>query len=363
MNKKIVIVGSTGKLGTKLLNYTHKYSIPIYCITCFKNYKKLKIQKDKYKINKSVVISEKNDENKFFKILEKKINIIYFLDFGSSSLKYLNHFLKFNINSIIAIANKEMIIAGGSLLQSKIKKSKNIFVPLDSEHFSLTNSNIANNKIQKVFITASGGPFYFNKKINLSSVSKKKVLSHPKWKMGNNNLIDSSNFINKILEIYELSYIYNIPLSKIDFLISKEAYVHSIVHYKDNTLTINAFINDMIITLIKPLSYFYKIKSLPIKKNYLNINNLKIQTPNDKRFPIFKFKNKLMKLSHSEQINLMIINNLAHKLYLTDKLEYNNIVKYVMSKIKNKSHNINFKSFDSIIKFISTKNDYYKTNV
>ena len=70
---------------------------------------------------------------------------------------------------------------------------------------------------------------------------KKKVLSHPKWKMGKNNLIDSSNFINKILEIYELSYIYNIPLNKIDFLISKEAYIHSIIHYNDNTLSFNCF--------------------------------------------------------------------------------------------------------------------------
>ena len=86
------------------------------------------------------------------------------------------------------------------------------------------------NNIKKIYITASGGPFYFNKKINLNKVKFKKVLSHPKWKMGKNNLIDSSNFINKILEIYELSYIYNIDLNKIDFLISKEAYIHSIIH-------------------------------------------------------------------------------------------------------------------------------------
>ena len=77
--------------------------------------------------------------------------------------------------------------------------------------------------------------------------------------MGKNNLIDSSNFVNKILEIYELSYIYNIPLNKIDFLVSKEAYIHSIIHYKDNTLSFNCFLNDMIITLLKPLSFFMKL--------------------------------------------------------------------------------------------------------
>ena len=76
-----------------------------------------------------------------------------------------------------------MIIAGGSLLQSKINQTKNTFIPLDSEHFSLLNSNTNMNDIKKIFITASGGPFYFNKKINLNNVNSKLVLSHPKWKM------------------------------------------------------------------------------------------------------------------------------------------------------------------------------------
>ena len=251
MKCNIVIVGSTGKLGIKLLNFTYKNNISIYGITCFKNFKKLSNQKIKHSIKNSFILSKKNDQFKFFKLLEKKIDIIYFLDFGSFSLRYLEHFLNFNNNSIVAVANKELIIAGGSLLQSKIKKTNNYFIPLDSEHFSLSNLNINNKNVQKIYITASGGPFYFNKNINLSKVSYDKVLSHPKWNMGKNNLIDSSNFINKILEIYELSHIFNISLKKIDFLISREAYVHSIVHFSDNAVSMNCFANDMIITLIK----------------------------------------------------------------------------------------------------------------
>ena len=82
----------------------------------------------------------------------------------------------------------------------------------------------------------------------------------------------------------------------------------------------------MIITLIKPLSFFYKIKPSPLKQNYLNVDNLIVEKPKDTRFTFFKYKNKLLKLSHSEQIKLMIINNLAHKLYLSDKLKYNAIM-------------------------------------
>ncbi len=188
MSIKIVIIGSTGKLGDKLLNFLGTHSIKILCSTCYKNKKKLLLQRDKYKIKNCFSLKNKIDQNKFVKFLEQKIDIIYFLDYGSLSLKYLNHFLKFNNNSVIAIANKEMIIAGGSLLHSKLKKTNSLFIPLDSEHFSLTNSKINQNNIQKIFITASGGPFYFNKKINLNSVTQNKVLSHPKWKMGYNNL-------------------------------------------------------------------------------------------------------------------------------------------------------------------------------
>lgn len=362
MNVKIIIVGSTGKLGTKLLNYTNKNSIPVYGVTCFTNSKKIILQQKKYSIKKSFVLSRKNDQLRFIRTLKSKISIIYFLDFGSFSLKYLNHFLNFNHHSVIAIANKEMIIAGGKLLQSKIKKNNNTFIPLDSEHFSLSNLNI-NKNIQKIFITASGGPFYFKKNINLSSVSSNKVLSHPKWKMGKNNLIDSSNFINKILEMYELSYIFNIPLDKIDFLISKEAYVHSIVHFTDNTLSMNCFINDMLLTLIKPLSFFYKIEPMKLNYKYLNINNLKIEKPIDNRFQIFRYKKKLMKLTHSDQIKLMIINNHAHKLYLSNKLKYNGIVNYIMNELNRNLSEIKLNSFLNILKFISKNNNLYNTDV
>ena len=81
MNVKIVIVGSTGKLGTKLLNYTNKHSIPIYGITCYRNYIKLNNQKNKYKINKSFILNNSIDRNKFLKLLHEKINILYFLDY------------------------------------------------------------------------------------------------------------------------------------------------------------------------------------------------------------------------------------------------------------------------------------------
>ena len=214
MTSKILILGSSGVLGSKLLKYCQTQNINIYAITCYTNIKKLNFQKNKYNIPFAFCLSNKDDNLRFKKFInQKKFKIIYFLDFGSPSLKYLDIILKNNSGSFLPIANKEMIIAGGSLLIKKIKLSNNILIPLDSEHFSLFRLKPYNNEIKKIYITASGGPFYFKKNINIDKVKINRVLDHPKWKMGINNLIDSSNFINKILEIFELSIIYQIDIN------------------------------------------------------------------------------------------------------------------------------------------------------
>ena len=267
MKNNILIIGSTGKLGSKLLNYTHKEKISIKVITCFRNKKKLLSQKKKYNIEKSYVLSHSTDNKSFLNLVSKsKFSIVYFLDYGSSSLIFLNKILENNTRCTIAIANKEMIVAGGHLLINKILTSKNYLVPLDSEHFSLFRLNPKDIETKYLYITASGGPFYFNKKINLNKVSQKEVTSHPKWRMGINNSIDSSNFINKILEMFELSIIFTIDISKIDFLVSREAFIHSLIYYKDNTININCFENNMLIPLVKPLTDNLKSTELNFTK-------------------------------------------------------------------------------------------------
>ena len=113
----------------------------------------------------------------------------------------------------------------------------------------------------------------------------------------------------------------------------------------------------MLITLVKPLSYFYKINSKLKDQNYLSLNNLKIEKPNDKRFKLLKYRKKLFKLSHSDQINLMIINNSAHKLYLSNKFKNSKIIDYIMTEILKNSTNVNLTNVKSILKYISLKID------
>jgi len=164
MKRKILILGSTGKLGTKLLYYCYKNNLKISAITCFTNLKKVQRQKIKFNVNKFFCLSKSKDELNFLDYLKNNnFSVVYFLDYGSYSLKYLNIILNNNTKCILAIANKELLIAGGSVISNMIKRTKNYLMPLDSEHFSLLNSNNNNNQISKLYITASGGPFYFKK--------------------------------------------------------------------------------------------------------------------------------------------------------------------------------------------------------
>ena len=354
MKNKILILGSTGKLGTKLLLYCLKNNLKISAITCYTNMQKIQKQKIRSNIKNVFCLSLKKDELTFLDYLKNnKFNIVYFLDYGSYSLKYLNIILNNNSKSILAIANKEILIAGGGVLINKINSTNNSLIPLDSEHFSLLNVNNNNNQIKKLYITASGGPFYFKKNLDLNNVTLNQVLAHPKWLMGINNSIDSSNFINKILEIYEMSSIYNIDLEKINFVISKEAFVHSIIIYKDNTISLNCFDNNMLLALIKPLTILYNSKELRINvKNYLNINNFKFQEFSDNRFKIHKYFKYLRSFDHSHQILFMILNNIAQKKYLNGNLKYNNIIDFIMKSISTNNLNVKLNTIDDILRYI-----------
>ena len=282
------------------------------------------------------------------------------MDYGSSSLFFLDIILKNNTGCTIAIANKEMIVAGGHLLRNLIIRSKNVLLPLDSEHFSLFRLNPKDIETKYLYITASGGPFYFNKKIDLNKVSQKEVTSHPKWKMGINNSIDSSNFINKILEIFELSIIFNINILKIDFLISREAFIHSLIRFKDNTVNINCFENNMLIPLIKPLTQDLKSNELNFtSKKYLDFKNLKLEIFNDKRFKIYKYLKKIKKFTHNQQISFMILNNCAHYSYLNGDLSYANIIDFIFDNIEPQK-DMKFTNFHDILKYIEVLKSKYE---
>ena len=159
-------------------------------------------------------------------------------------------------------------------------------------------------------------------------------MNHPKWDMGKNNSIDSSNFINKVLEILELSIIYDIDINKIDFLVSKNAYVHSMILYKNSTVLINCFENNMLIPMISPLIKIFNSKKIKttVSKNF-DISNFQLEFMNDKRFKIKSYFKRIKEFNHLERIYFLILNNIAHSMYLNNKLKYNMILNFIFKNM------------------------------
>ena len=235
MKKKIAILGSTGSIGKTLINILKKdkKNFNIVLLSAKNNYKELLKQAKLFKVKNLIVTNPEsftkikkqdysknikiyNSFNEFKKIFHSKVDYTMSSITGIEGLKPTLDIIKFSKK--IAIANKESIICGWNLINFQLKKNKTKFIPVDSEHFSLWYGlkDINNKIIDKIYLTASGGPFIKTPLKKLKNVSVREALKHPNWKMGNKISIDSATMINKIYEVIEAKNIFNLSYKQIE---------------------------------------------------------------------------------------------------------------------------------------------------
>ena len=312
MKKKIAILGSTGSIGQSLINIISKdkKNFKIILLTTNKNYRKLFDQAKKFNVknliitDKKIFLKIKNDKiSKGFNIsnnfenLEKvfknsKIDYVMSSIIGIDGLyptiKIIKHTKK------IAIANKEAIICGWSLIRKELFKYKTKFIPVDSEHFSVwfgTKDN--SNNISKIYLTAFGGPFLKKNKKSLNNISISSALNHPNWRMGKKISIDSATMMNKVFEIIEARNIFDIPLNKISILTHPKSYIHAIIKFTNGMIKLIAHDTTMEIPIFNTLfsNENKKFKSFNIKLDLLN--NLEFCHVDKERFLVVKILDKL----------------------------------------------------------------------
>ena len=344
----INIFGSTGTIGAKSLKLINKYfpNLKIDLITANNNYKKFILQINLYK-PKAVYLNNPKYSKKLSKNIPKNILILNKLNIheylrntktdltilaisGIHALEYINSIS--NNTSNLGLVNKESIVSAGHLLNKILLKTNTKLFPLDSEHYSLNNFKIINKNIHKIYLTASGGPFLKidNNKIYNAKISQ--VIKHPKWKMGQKNSIDSATLSNKILEIIEAKYLFNIPFNKLDIVIHPEAFIHSIIEFNDFQSNLNYFYPDMFIPIINFISKVSLTISKPvkIKKFYFNKSNQFNFYDVDKiKFPIYKLLKDLDFNNPLNAIKFNIANEHAVNLFLTKKIKFGDIYKYI----------------------------------
>ena len=337
--KKIIILGSTGSIGKQTLEIIKKdkNKFKILLLSTDKNINLISKQIKTFKVKNIVVTNKKKYrilKKRFkkikifpgFKKMEKEL--ILKADYTMSAISGIEG-LRPTINIIkktkrIAIANKESLICGWSLIQKELKKHKTEFIPVDSEHFSIWSviKDYQKSDIEKVILTASGGPF-LNKKIK-KNVSLKDAISHPNWSMGKKISIDSATMMNKIFEIIEAKKIFNIGLNKFEILIHPKSYIHAIVKLKNGLIKIIAHDTDMKIPISNSIymgdnnQNFIKSKKINIKI----LNSLNLQKVRIKKFPVIKILNKITKKESLFDTVLVSINDELVNLFLENKIKF-----------------------------------------
>ena len=350
MKKKIAILGSTGSIGKTLINIVKqdKKNFEIILLSAEGNYKELLKQAKFFKVKNLIITNEEsynkirkvkfskkiniyNNFNNFKKIFKKKIDYTMSSISGIQGLKPTIEIIKFT--NKIAIANKEAIICGWDLIQKELKKNKTEFIPVDSEHFSIWYAlrDINKNLIEKIYLTASGGPFLNKPLKKLKKVNYKQAIKHPNWKMGKKISIDSATMMNKVFEIIEAKKIFDISYKKLSILIHPKSYVHAIIKLKNGLTKIVVHDTNMKIPIFNSLYSSSKIinsKNINLK----TLNNLNFKTVDFRRFPLTKILNNLPEKSSLFETILVSINDKLVELFLNNKIKFTDISK--------KMHNI-----------------------
>ena len=374
MKKKIIVLGSTGTIGKIFLNIIKKdiKDIDIILLTANKNITELLKQLKIFKV-KNIIINDKknflkikkklkndkiniyNNYNSLDKIL-KKTKVDYTLNAisGLSGLSPTLDIIKFTKK--IAIANKESIICGWSLINNRLIKYKTKFIPIDSEHFSIWSliHETKNFNVDKVFITASGGPFNSYPIHKFKNITINQALNHPKWKMGKKISIDSATLMNKVFEIIEAKKIFNYKYDQLKILIHPNSYVHGIVKFKNGLTKMLIHDTNMKIPIFNS---FYSNFEKKIKTNDLDLNllnNLNFKDVDSVKFPVSKILKKMPNKDSLFETVIVSANDKLVDLFLKKKITFNNISFFLLKITEmhefQKFKKINVKDVDQIVK-------------
>ena len=362
MKKKIAILGSTGSIGKCLIDIIKrdKKNFEIVLLTSNKNYKELLKQAKFFKVKNIIITNvecynklKKNNNSKkikiynnfenFKKIFKKKIDYTMSSISGIQGLKPTIEIIKYTKK--IAIANKESIICGWDLIEKSLNKHKTKFIPVDSEHFSIWYAlkDIEKNLIEKIYLTASGGPFLDKSLKNLNKVNIKQVTNHPNWKMGKKISTDSATMINKVFEVIEAKKLFKISYQKLAIIIHPKSYVHAIIKLKNGITKIIVHDTNMKIPIFNSLYSSKKIINSK-KLDFETLNNLDFKAVDPIKFPLIKVLKMLPNNTSLFETILVSINDKFVELFLSNKIKFTDI-----SRKMNKMFNLyNFKKYKKI---------------
>ena len=342
MKKRIAITGSTGSVGTQALEVIREQSdfFLVEVLTAGNN-SELLIKQAKEFVPNAVVIADESKYNEVSEALSElpvkvyagqeaiaqivesgEIDIVLTAMVGYAGLLPTMNAIK--AKKTIALANKETPVAAGDLITS-LAKEKNVEIyPVDSEHSAIFQCLAGElyNPIEKIYLTASGGPFRGKSLEFLKSVTKKQALRHPNWNMGDKITIDSATLMNKGLEAIEAKWLFNLKPEQIEVIVHPQSIIHSIVQFEDSSMKAQMGLPDMKLPIQYALTYPKRLKSKFNRFNFLDYPELTFEKPDVNNFRNLAIAFEALKRGGNTACVMNAANETAVEAFLKDKISF-----------------------------------------
>ena len=356
--KKIAILGSTGSIGTQTLEVisANKNIFEVELLSAFSNYKLLITQALLYK-PKTIIFGD-NSKEKIIRDSLKNENIeIYFGE------KSLNDFLNYSYPDIVltalvgksgliptincikkgidlALANKETLVVAGNIISKLCKEKKVNIYPVDSEHSAIFQCLVGEKteEIDKIILTASGGPFRNKKLDELKNITKKEALNHPNWEMGEKITIDSSTLMNKGLEVIEAKFLFDVNIEKIKVVVHPQSIIHSMVEFNDGSIKAQLGDPDMKLPIQYALSSGIRLKNKFKQYDFFKNNTLTFEEPCFKTFNNLKLAYDAGKAGGNSPCVLNASNEIVVDAFLNEKIKYLDMTKIIEESLNKISY-------------------------
>lgn len=347
--RKISILGSTGSIGTQALEVIDKISdkFEIIALSGGSNTELLKQQCDKYK-PKYVCSNDKNFKADGIKTIygtngleeicsDKENDIILVAVSGKIGLKPTLKAIENGID--IALANKETLVMAGDIVMQKAKENGVNIIPVDSEHCAIHQCIKNIKQVDKLIITASGGPFLHKTKEEMNSATVEQALSHPRWNMGKKITIDSATLMNKGLEVIEAHHLFGMNYDDIEVVVHPQSIVHSAIEYKDGSVIAQLGLPSMHIPIQYAITYPERFEGIKSKSfSFSEIARLDFEKPDFDKFPTLKLAYNMGKIGGSATVCMNASNEEAVFAFLDGKISLGDIYKITDKMTQN--HNV-----------------------
>lgn len=366
--KNIAVLGSTGSIGKQTLDIVRWYPdrFKVQTLSAQRNYKLLAEQTLEFKPEIVALYDESLygelkailDENGYKgEILvgtdgvcatadEKSVDIVVA---GISGLAGLRPVIKgIEAGKDIAFANKEVLVAAGSLVMNLVKEKGVQLLPVDSEHSALWQCMTGHNGIDSLVLTCSGGPFKYLSKEELQNVTKEDALRHPTWSMGPKITVDSATLMNKGLEIIEAHWLFDVPYEKIEVVIHPESIIHSMVQYKDSAVLAHLGYPDMRVPIQYALTYPERWENPLPNLDFYKLKQINFMEPDLDRFPALAIAKEAGKAGGSMPIVLNGANEVLVWRFLDGEIGFYDIPNGV-EKILAKHTSVSNPTFEEIV--------------